>query len=209
MRMRFQLPVFICWTLWVEMTLSSCSSAPAATRALAHTTTSVDAGLPDNTLGPDDVFDVRVYGEEELSKSFRVASNGTIDYPLLGTVAVVGMNQTEVAALLKQGLIDNGYLKNPQVSVFFRENKGRKISVLGEVKKEGVFPYEEGMTVIEAISVAGGFTPMAKENDTTVTRIVNGKKKLFHIPVKSISEGRSRNFTLRPGDIVFVPARLF
>jgi polysaccharide export outer membrane protein len=207
--MSLQLKTAICLLISFGAAASSCRIVPTSSRSSLPVDDAEQPKSQDNALGPDDVFDVRVYGEEELSKTFRVASDGTIDFPLLGTVAVVGMNQTEVSYVLKHGLIDRGYIKNPQVSVFFKENKGRKVSVLGEVKKEGTFPYEEGMTVVEAISIAGGFTPMARENETTVSRIVDGKKKLFHIPVKSISEGRAQNFTLQPGDIIFVPARVF
>ena len=67
-------------------------------------TKTVTGEMPDNTLGAGDVFDVRVYGEEELSKTFRVASDGSIDFPLLGTVTVNGMTPTEVSHLLEDGL---------------------------------------------------------------------------------------------------------
>jgi polysaccharide export outer membrane protein len=119
------------------------------------------------------------------------------------------MTPTEVSHILEQGLKDQEYIKNPQVSVFVKEYRSKKVSVLGQVKKPGTFSYEEGMSVIEAISTAGGFTAMARENDTTVTRIIDGKKRRFHIPVKSIGEGQSANFVLQPGDIIFVPERVF
>jgi protein involved in polysaccharide export with SLBB domain len=196
----------ICLIFWAGTAMPSCKPTPVPISAIGSAS---DSELPDNTLGPNDVFDVRVYGEAELSYTFRVASDGTIDYPLLGTITVGGMSPTEVACVLEKDLKEKDYIKNPQVSVFVRESKSKKVSVVGEVQREVTFPYEEGMSIVEAISIAGGFAPTARENDTTVTRIVNGKKKLFHIPVKSISEGRSQNFILQPGDIIFVPARVF
>lgn len=176
----------------------------------AGTATAVDVEeAPDTTLGAGDVFDVRVYGEEELSKTFRVASDGSIDFPLLGVLVVRGMTPSEVSHLLEKGLRDQEYIRSPQISIFVKEYKSKKVSVLGQVKKPGTFPFEDGMSVVEAISIAGGFTSMARENDTTVTRLVAGTKKRFHVLVKSITEGREANFYLQSGDIVFVPERVF
>lgn len=164
---------------------------------------------PDTTLGPDDLFDVRVYGEKELSNTFRVASDGTIDYPLLGTVQVDGLTPSEVVRAIETGLKEGGFLKNPHVSILVKEYKSKKISVFGQVKKPGTFPYQDGMSVVEAISLAGGFTSMARKNDTTVIRAVDGEKKRFRVPVEEIGQGKAPNFLLNTGDIVFVPERIF
>jgi len=155
------------------------------------------------------VFDVRVYGEEDLTGTYRVASDGTIDYPLLGTLSVQGMTPTDVTRLIEKGLVDGQFLKAPNVSVFVKEYTSKKISVFGQVNKPGTLQYVDGMSIVEAISNAGGFTPMAKPNDVTVTRVVEGEKKQFLVPVEAIGEGRASNFVLRPGDIVFVPERVF
>jgi len=99
---------------------------------------------------------VRVYGEEELSTTFRVASDGSIDYPLLGTIKVSGMTPSHVVNTFESMLRDGKYLKNPQVSIFVKEYNSKKISVFGQVKKPGTFPYQDGMSVVEGISIAGG-----------------------------------------------------
>jgi polysaccharide export outer membrane protein len=164
---------------------------------------------PDTTLGPGDVFDVRVFGEEDLSSTFRVASDGGIDFPLLGVVNVEGRTPTEVSKLVEKGLREGDFLKNPQVSIFVKEYNSKKISVFGQVKQPGNFPYRDGMSVVEAISQAGGFTSMARKNDTTVIRVVEGKKERFQVQVEAIGQGRVPNFFLRTGDIVFVPERIF
>ena len=65
------------------------------------------------------------------------------------------------------------------------------------------------MTVVEAVAIAGGFTSMAKKNDTTVIRVMGGEKKRFRVPVEAIGQGRAGNFILRSRDIVFVPERVF
>lgn len=167
------------------------------------------AELPDTTLGPEDVFDVRVFGEKELSNTYRVASDGTIDFPLIGTVSVTGKTPTEVADLIETALVEGDFLKRPQVSILVTEYNSKKISVFGQVKQPGTFPYQDGMSVVEAISKAGGFTSMARANDTVVIRVVDGDEKRFKVPVEAIGEGQAPNFLLRAGDIVFVPERVF
>lgn len=164
---------------------------------------------PDTTLGPEDVFDVRVFGEKDLTNTYRVASDGTIDFPLIGTLSVTGKTPTEVADLIENKLVEGDFLKRPEVSILVTEYNSKKVSVFGQVKQPGTFPYQDGMSVVEAVSKAGGFTSMAKANDTIVIRVVDGKEKRYKVEVEAIGEGRAPNFVLRAGDIVFVPERVF
>ena len=194
---------FALWALCL-VACAGCSTARPKTPAVMP-----DEAPTDATIGPGDVFDVRVYGETDLTGTYRVASDGTIDYPLLGTLSVKGMTPTEVTQLIAKGLVDGQFLKAPNVSVFVKEYTSKKISVFGQVNKPGTFQYVDGMSVVEAVSIAGGFTPMAKQNDVTVTRVLNGAEKQFLVPVEAIGQGRTSNFVLRPGDIVFVPERVF
>ena len=129
-----------------------------------------------STLGPGDVFEVKVFQEKDLSGVYRVSSAGKINFPLIGYVDVAGLTPSEVANKLA-ALLEKDYLRNPQVDVFVKEYNSKKISVFGQVAKPGTFPYEEGMSVVEAISRAGGFTSMARTNDTTVTRVVGVEEK--------------------------------
>jgi polysaccharide export outer membrane protein len=101
------------------------------------------------------------------------------------------------------------YLKEPEVSVFVSEYNSKKIYVLGQVKKPGTYAYEESMSVVEAISIASGFTSMAQENRTMVIRVEEGKETRYQVQVEKIGQGRIPNFFLRTGDIVFVPERIF
>lgn len=188
----------------LALALSSCSPTGPVTPVVP-----VAERVSDTTLGPGDVFDVRVYGEKELTNTYRVASDGSIDFPMVGTVSVDGLTPTDVTRLLQTRLIEGKFLKNPNISILVKEYNSKKISVFGQVSKPGTFPYEEGMSVVEAISRAGGFTSMARTNDTTVTRVVEGEERKFKVPVEAIGQGRASNFVLRPGDIVFVPERIF
>src|SRR5262245_46705169 len=138
-----------------------------ADRATAPYPKSPPPPAEDSALGPGDLFDVRVFGEPELSGSYQVAQDGTIDYPLIGKLAGMGKLPNNVAAEIEARLKD-GYLKSPQVDVLVKEQRSKKVSVLGQVKSPGTFPYVENMSIVEAISRAGGFTAMAKKNSVRV-----------------------------------------
>jgi len=160
------------------------------------------------TLGPGDLIEVRVFEEADLSGPYRVAPGGTIDFPLCGKVEVQGLNTSATADMLRRCLGEK-YLKHPQVTVLLREYNSKKIFVFGEVQKPGTFPYEEDMSIIQAITMAGGFTKIASKNDIAVTRQVEGKETKIRVPVADIGTGREKNFRLQPGDIVFVPESIF
>jgi protein involved in polysaccharide export with SLBB domain len=156
------------------------------------------------TLGAGDIFEVRVYQDKELSGKYRVGPDGSIDFPLIGKVFVEAKTPSEVTEVLKAKLSE-GYLKNPSVTVFVVEYSSKKVYVLGQVKRPGTYAFEEGMNVVQAITVANGFADHADENGTIITRIENGREKRYLVPVDQISKGLSSNFSLKPGDIVFVP----
>ncbi len=159
-------------------------------------------------LGPGDVFEVRVYGEPELSGIYRVGPQGDVVFPLCQSVAVGGLTATAAAEKLR-GCLAAGYMRNPQVSVFIREFNSKKVFVFGEVQKPGTFVYEDGMSIVQAITLAGGFTRTASQNNTSVTRIVDGQEVKIKVTVQDIALGKATNFTLQSGDIVFVPESLF
>lgn len=157
-----------------------------------------------SALGPGDVVDVRVYQDKELSGTFQVSPEGAMDYPLLGTLNVKGKTPSQLADTIRKGLAD-GYLRNPYVTVNVKELQSKRIYVLGQVSKPGTFAFADGMTIIHVITLAGGFTKIARDNHVVVTRTVNGSEVRTVVPVDDIREGRAKNFYLIPEDIVFVP----
>jgi polysaccharide export outer membrane protein len=161
-----------------------------------------------STLGSGDLLEVRVYQETDLSGAFRVSPEGLIDYPLCGKVSVLNMTSSQAADAIT-ACLKNGFLKNPQVTVLVREYTSKKVFVLGEISKPGTFPYEENMSIIQAVTLAGGFTKLAAKNGTSVTRLVQGQETRVRVPVADIEQGREKNFQLLPGDIVFVPESFF
>ncbi|HYO70462.1 MAG TPA: polysaccharide biosynthesis/export family protein [Archangium sp.] len=159
------------------------------------------------TLGPGDLVDVRVFQEPDHSGVWAVSPEGTIDYPLCGKVHLAGRTSGTAADALRDCL--TRYLRHPEVSVAIREYNSKKVFVFGEVQKPGTFSYEEGMTIIEAVTLAGGFTKLASPNGTQVARLDEGQQLKIRVPVKDIRDGAEKNFALRPGDIVYVPESFF
>lgn len=193
------LTCFACATLMV---------APGCDRTPTTTTMPVTAN-EDTTLGAGDVFEVRIYGEESLTGTYRVAADGTIDFPFVGRVTVLGREPGQVSDALRGALISGGFLVNPQISVMVTEYNSKRVTVMGAVAQAGTFPLTAGITVVQAISLAGGFTPLANRDQTVVTRVVNGTPTQIVVPVEAIARGRGADLALRAGDIVFVPERVF
>lgn len=162
----------------------------------------------DTALGIGDSFDVRVFGEPDLSGVYQIGAEGTITFPLAGVIKVAGLEPQQIAKLIAERLRD-GILRNPQVTVLVKEQTSKKIYVLGQVTKPGTLNYTPSMSVVEAITLSGGFTAIAAKNSTTLTRTVAGEKTTMRVPVEDIGSGKAKNVYLRPGDIISVPERLF
>jgi polysaccharide export outer membrane protein len=182
--------------------LLACADPPPS----KYATQQVHVG--DASLGPGDVFEVRVYRQDSMSGAYNVSPEGTISFPLIGVVVVSDKTPRQVEAEIESRLAE-GFLVNPQVSVLMKEYRSRNVIVFGQVQKPGRLPFSTGMTIVEAISQAGGFSAMARKNAVTVTRTDGDKKTNFTVPVESIGNGQAPDFMLRPADIVFVPERLF
>ena len=163
----------------------------------------------DTTLGPGDVFSVRVYGEEAMTGSHQVAPDGTINFPLLGAVQVSGLEPTGVAQKLQVELRDRDLLRTPHVSVYVEAYSSKRVSVVGAVADPGTFALEPGMTVVQAISMAGGFSSLADRDGTVVTRRVNDELVRYRVPVARVTKGQAQDIEVAAGDIIFVPERMF
>lgn len=162
----------------------------------------------DTRLGPGDVIEIRVFQQEDMTAPYTVSSQGTIRFPLIGQVTVNDKTPGQLETELRDRLAD-GYLRDPQVSVQVKEYNSRKIDIFGQVRRPGSLPFRDNMTITEAISSAGGFTGMARRNSVRVTRRHQDREDKFVLPVENIGKGSAPNFYLRPGDVIYVPERLF
>jgi protein involved in polysaccharide export with SLBB domain len=161
-----------------------------------------------STLGGGDLVEIRVFQEPELSGLYQVGGQGDLIFPLCRRVVVGGLTANGAAEKLRACLAD-GFLRDPQVTVLVREFNSKKIFVFGEVQRPGTFAFQDGMTIIQAVTLAGGFTRTAAQNATSVTRRVDDQEVKAKIPVQDIALGKAANFMLQPGDIVYVPESLF
>lgn len=155
-------------------------------------------------LALGDRFEVRVFHEEDIGGAFQVQEDGTIDFPLIGRVSVLGKTQAELAALLEAKLSE-GYLRDPHVTVILTARENLEVSVLGEVTQPGSFPYVEKLTLVQAISNAGGLTELAQIRRVKLTRKGAQGVGTYEVSVKAITDGRAEDILLQPGDIIFVP----
>lgn len=132
---------------------------------------SASTGMEVYRLGPNDVIRIQVLGEDDLTTEGKVGGDGKITFPLLGVLDIQGRTVQQLREELTARLAD-GYLKQPKVSVSIV--RFRNVYISGEVKTPGGYPYEEGLTVRKAISLAGGLTERAEKRGIKVTRATEG-----------------------------------
>jgi len=158
-------------------------------------------------LGPGDKLELTIFfGSEQTSTSYTLDSSGQVEVRFIGSVSASGKTARDVQEEIRARLAD-GYLKDPVVSLTVTEINSLKLSVFGQVSTNGSVKFTPGMTITEAIAKSGGFTPLARKNMVKVTRVLNGAKKTYKIPVELIGAGERPNFPMMPGDEVFVPER--
>lgn len=148
-------------------------------------------------LDTGDVVRVTVYGDAELSKTYKVDDKGAVAFPLVGPVAVRGVT-TEGAAQRLARALANGYMRNPDVAVEI--DQYRPFFIQGEIKTAGQYPYVYGMTVRAAISTAGGYTETADRNRAVVYRRQGNEM---------VKGAVNLDFPIFPGDTIVVEERWF
>jgi polysaccharide export outer membrane protein len=163
-----------------------------------------------------DLVRVAVQGEPDVSVERRIDGLGEINVPLLGQIKVAGLTPAETQVAIAKRYVTDEIFVRPEVVVSVLEYSPKELMVLGQVSKQGkqVLPPEAvAMPIIEAITAAGGFTRIAKGDAVKVTRKdEKGGEQVFTINVEKMIEGRAAGgdaFQLQPGDVVFVPERVF
>jgi protein involved in polysaccharide export with SLBB domain len=179
--------------------------------ALAAAMQQIARSKTDYKISSADLVAVTVYQDPDMSRKVRVNSNGTAALPLIGAVKIGGLSLLDAQAVIEAKL--SKFLVNPQVSLFIEEYGNKLVFVMGEVQKPGSYPIptEKSLTVLEAVSTAGGFTPIAAQDRTKVLRNVNGNSVTFTIEVKAITQGgqKDKDLVLEPNDVIYVPQSFF
>lgn len=162
-------------------------------------------------LAPNDVVSVTVFQEDDLTTKARVANDGTITVPLIGSVRIGGKSVDEAGQIIRARLA-KGYLVNPQVSVAISEYAKRLFTVLGQVQKGGTFefPNQEPLDLLQAIGLAGGYTRIANPSKIIVKRRVNGKDTVTQLNAKAMAGNTAaKPFEILPGDTITVTESIF
>lgn len=162
-----------------------------------------------NVLGPGDTFTLEIVGEKDLPHEYQVASDGTVDLPYVHTLKVSDLEAQEVARLVRDHLISEKVLSDPSVVVQVKEYASRHVTVLGQVAKSGSFPLVPGMSLIQAISQAGGLTAVASGSHVNLTRKTAKGQQTVEVDVEAINEGKAPDVPLQAGDQIYVHERLF
>jgi len=169
------------------------------------------AAVLDYILQPSDLLNIQVFQEENLKRDVRVSQEYSITLPLIGKVDVHGKSLRQAEALIRE-LYDRDYLVNPQVNLVVIEYAKRSVNVIGQVNQPGavLFPQEQGLMLLDAISRAGGFSRLANRSQVKLTRTnADGKSETFVINADDLIKGSSSNtWPLLVNDIIFVPERI-
>lgn len=160
---------------------------------------------PDYRIGPEDVLEISVWKEEGLKKEVLVRPDGGIAFPLAGDMEAAGKTAEQLQQEITQRL--SKFMADPVVSVAVTKVAANKIYVIGRVNKPGEYVTGRYVDVLQGLTMAGGLTPFAAENDIKVMRKENGKEVVFPFRYSDIKKGVNleQNILLKPGDVVVVP----
>ena len=196
----------------VMLFVAGCASGPEVQDpSLAATQPFAADG--DYRIGVDDRVQVTVWRNPELSVTAPVRPDGKISVPIIGDVAAGGLTPSEVAENIRRQL--SAYIREPNVAVILTELRSHefltRVRVTGAVRAPRSMPHRQGMTVLDAVLEAGGVNDFASPNRTRLYRRAKDKTQVYEVELGDIlNKGRlESNLSLRPGDVITVPERLF
>lgn len=161
---------------------------------------------PDFPLGAGDSIHIQVYQNPDLTIDTRLSENGSISYPLVGTVQLGGLSTAAAEKKLADALAQGGFLQNPQVNISLTQVRGNQVSVLGQVLRSGRYPLESINTRLsDMLANAGGIAP-GGDDSVVVVGTRNGKsfRKQVDVPSLFLNDVSSNDIVLQGGDIIYV-----
>ncbi|MGD9725902.1 MAG: polysaccharide biosynthesis/export family protein [Nitrospiraceae bacterium] len=171
----------------------------------ASTAAELSAAGPGYLLGPEDVLFISVWKDDHLTREVVIRPDGMISFPLVGDLEAEGRTVEDLRADLVKRL--TRYIPNANVTVAVTKVLSYKVYVVGRVTKPGEYLVGHYTDVLQALSLAGGLTPFAAENDIKIIRRVNGQQQVFFFRYSDVRKGRDleQNILLQRGDVVMVP----
>jgi polysaccharide biosynthesis/export protein len=188
-----------------QQAVGSPSTPPASATRADGTSVKVATQDPNYIIGPQDVLDVSVWKEPELTRTVPVRPDGKISLPLLNDVQAAGLTPSQLMSQITVNL--SKYMNSPQVTVIVTQVSSMRIYLLGEVSRPGAYVMIPGMTVLQALSNGGGLTQFASRAKIYVLRQENGKQEKHFFNYKDVLSGKrtDQNIVLQSGDTIVVP----
>lgn len=154
-------------------------------------------------IGRQDVLEVAVWHDNDLSRTVPVRPDGKISLPLLGELDAQGKTAPQLAQEIQKKLTP--YVENPKVTVIVREVNAPRFSVMGEVQKPGTYALRGDVTVLEALAEAGGFNQFADQDGIVIVRQKGAKTERYTVSYSDLTSGDGSAVFLAPGDAIYVP----
>ena len=193
----------------MQGTAASQPAAAPSSRAAAPGSTggvSVPAGY---ILSPNDQVAVDVFGEDDLRANGRLSPEGNLNVPLLGSIHLAGLTPTQAASRLTE-LYSRDYLVNPKINVTLVSYGSRRFTMLGQIGHPGIFEMApEGIDLLEAVAMAGGYTRIAAPERITVRRHTATGEQIIKVNAKRFTKGKGGGFRVEPGDTITVGESIF
>jgi polysaccharide export outer membrane protein len=188
--------------------LVACASDIPSVKTLAkhqESNAAADKSDADYLIGPGDVLSIDVWKEPEMSKQVSVRLDGNISLPLVNDIEAAGLTLVQLREQLAGKYKD--FVDVPEVSVTLIESRSKRIYMLGKVARPGEYPLQKDMTIVQAISLAGGLAEWADVEDIKLIRKIKGTEKTFRVDYDAIVSGGdlAQNVQLQPDDTIFVP----
>jgi len=183
---------------------STSRSAPSAAASTAGV--SAPAGY---TLTAGDQVAVEVFGEDDLRTNGRLNSEGNLTVPLLGSIHLAGLTPTQAASKVTD-LYSRDYLVNPKINVTLLAYGSRRFTILGQIGHPGIFEMSpDGIDILEAVAMAGGYTRIAAPERITVRRHTASGDQILKVNAKRFTKGKGGGFRVEPGDTITVAESIF
>src|SRR5713226_5143005 len=181
------------------------ANGTAANEAVGDAAAKPATENPNYVIGPDDELIITVWREPDISRSVPVRPDGKISLPLLKDVQAAGFTPMQLTSELTTRLTK--FISAPEVTVIVSKVSPPRVFVVGEAGRAGAYPLVPGMTILDALSSAGGLTPFAKRTKVSILRMENGKQIRIPVNYKEVLKGQrpEQNVTLKPGDTIVVP----
>jgi polysaccharide export outer membrane protein len=182
-----------------------------AVAGFAETNAAPTVAVRVHLLIPNDVIEVKVYRQPDLETRARLAEDGTVTLPLLGSVKVGGLT-AEQARIVVRDLLAKDYLVNPQVTLSIVDYAKSLFTVLGEVQRPGTYelPPEQSLNLLQAIAMAGGYTRLGAPGKVSVQRMEQGQKRVYRLDTNAmVSDEKGATFDILPGDMISVGEKVF